>query len=102
MHVAGGVEQQAFRLGPVSPGAPRLLVVVLQAEGQVVVDHVAHVGLVDAHAKGVGRHHHAGAVIEEVVLVAVALLGREPGVVARGEKPLLAQLVADLLDGAPA
>ena len=89
MDVAGRVEQ-------------RLLVVVLKAERQVVVRHIVHVGLVDAHAKGVGRHHHAGAVVEEVLLVALTLLGGQAGVVARGGKPLVAQQVTHFFHGAPA
>ena len=41
--VTGGVEQQALGRGAVPAGASRLLVVVLQAAGHVVVHHVADV-----------------------------------------------------------
>ena len=102
MDVAGRVKQEAVGARSVAAGAPCLLVVVLQRERQVVVGNIAHVGLVDPHAKGVGRHHHAGPVVEEVVLVAFALARREPRVVARGGQPLVPQQFADLLDGAPA
>lgn len=100
--VSGRVEQQAFGPRPVSAGATRLLVVVLERERQVVVGDVAHVALVDAHAKGVRGYHDGGAVIDEVGLVALALLGRQTCVVARGGDTVLAQHVADVLDGSAA
>ena len=45
-------QQMAAGRVAIAAGAARLLVVGLNALGHVVVDHVAHVGLVDAHAKG--------------------------------------------------
>ena len=39
----------------VSAGASRLLEIVLQRAGYVRVNHQAHIGLIDAHAKRVGR-----------------------------------------------
>mmetsp|Transcript_13468 Transcript_13468/g.33934 ORF Transcript_13468/g.33934 Transcript_13468/m.33934 type:complete len:340 (-) Transcript_13468:336-1355(-) len=42
---------------PVAAGSPRLLVERLQALREVEVHHHAHVGLVDAHAKGDGGRH---------------------------------------------
>ncbi len=102
MHVAGGVEEHALRLGAVASGAARLLVVVLQAAREIVVGDVAHVRFVDAHAEGVRGHHDPRAVVEEVVLVALPLAGGKSGVVPRGKKPMGAQVVADLLDGATA
>ena len=99
VHVAGGVEQKALGRRSVASGAPGLLVVVLQAARDVVVDDVVDVRLVDAHAEGVRGDHHAGAVVEEVILVAVALCRREARVVARGRDATRAQKLAELLDG---
>ena len=99
MHVAGGVEQKALGRRSVASGAPGLLVVVLQAARDVVVDDVVDVRLVDAHAEGVRGDHHAGAVVEEVILVAVALCCREACVVARRSDAARAQKLAELLDG---
>ena len=96
--VSGGVEQKALRLGAVASRAAGLLVVVLERERQVVVDDVVDVALVDAHAKGVGGHHNGLAVVEEVVLVGLALGGGEARVVARGCHAVLAKHVADVLD----
>ena len=53
----------------VPPGAARLLIVALQILGHVVVDDEPDVGLVDAHAEGVGGHHDADPVVEEIVLI---------------------------------
>ena len=98
--VSRGIEQQAFRARAVAAGTACLLIVVLEGERQIVVDDVAHVALVDAHAKGIRRHHDRLAVEEEILLVALSLLGRKAGVVARRRKACLAEGVAHLLDGA--
>ena len=63
--------------------------------------HVADVGLVDAHAEGVGGHHDRGRIVHEGPLVALALLGGEPRVVAGGRDAALAQVVAHLLHRRP-
>ena len=91
------VQEDAVRRLAVPPGPARLLVVGLQAFGHVVVDHVADVGLVDAHAEGVGGHHHGFAVELEVVLIPLALLRLQPRVVAGGGHPSGLQRLAHLL-----
>ena len=72
-HVARGVQQHAPGRRAVPPGAARLLVVALEVAGHIVVDHHPHVGLVDAHAEGVGGHHHLHPVVEELFLVSAAV-----------------------------
>ena len=49
--VSEAMEQKASRRLPVPAGSAALLVVVLQGLGHRLVDHEAHVRLVDAHAK---------------------------------------------------
>ena len=61
-------QQMAAGRVAIAAGAARLLVVGLNALGHVVVDHVAHVGLVDAHAKGVGGNHHLDIVVDKGAL----------------------------------
>ena len=51
----------------VAPGAADLLPVGLQRAGRIGVDDEAHVGLVDPHAEGDGRHHHRGVGLEELL-----------------------------------
>ena len=81
-YVGRGVEQHAVGALPVAPGASGLLVIRLQALGHVVVDDEVHVGLVYAHAEGVGGHHDALAVKAEVVLIASALIVFQTSVIA--------------------
>ena len=56
----------------VAASATSLLVVGLDTLGHVVVNHVAHVGLVDAHAKGVGGNHHLDIVVDKGALALAA------------------------------
>ena len=56
-----------------------------------------HVGLVDSHAKGVGRHHNRLAVIEKILLIGGALFFNKSGVVSCGRISFLTQSIADVL-----
>ena len=100
-HVLAAVEQDAAGLGPVPPGPARLLVVAFQVLWHIVVDHQGDVGLVDAHAEGVGGDHNGLPVVEEILLIGLALLVGEAGVVAGGGEALPAEELADLLHGLP-
>jgi hypothetical protein len=72
--------EQAERLGgqPVATCSAGLLVVALDVLGAVVVDHEAHVGLVDAHAERDGGHDDLDLVAQERVLHARALGAGRP------------------------
>ena len=72
--VRQAVEHVRFRGLAVAPGAADLLVVRLDAAGQIGVQHVAHVRLVDAHAEGDGGHHHHSHIGHESVLVRLPVL----------------------------
>ena len=65
----------------VAAGAPDLLVVALDAFGQVVMHHEAHIGLVDAHPEGDRRHDDLDIIPDEGFLVAAALIILQPGMV---------------------
>ena len=85
---------------PVAPGAAGLLVVGLDAGRDRHVPDRAHVGLVDAHAEGVGGDDHVDRVLaarHEAPLHHRALVAFHPGVV--GERPQAgaAQLLGDLV-----
>ena len=75
-------QQMAAGWVAITAGAARLLVVGLDALGHVVVDHVAHVGLVDAHAKGVGGNHHLDIVVDKGALALAAGVITHAGMVA--------------------
>ena len=80
----------------ITAGAARLLVVCLDALGHVVVDHVAHVGLVDAHAKGVGGNHHLNVVVDKGTLALAAGVVAHAGMVATHANAAGAQCLGKL------
>ena len=92
------VEQDAVRRFAVAPGAARLLIIAFHVLRHIIMTYKGHVGLVDAHAEGVGRDHDGLAVIEEIVLIGEAFLGVESGVVARGRQAAAQQHIAHLFD----
>ena len=77
LHLEVGVvvEQQAARRRLVAPGAAGLLQVVLERAGGVEMDHRAHVGLVTAHAEGIGGGDHPQRAGKKILLHP-ALVGR--------------------------
>ena len=80
----------------IAAGAARLLVVGFDALGHVVVDHVAHVGLVDAHAKGVGGNHHLDIVVDKGALALATGIVAHAGMVAANANAAGAQCLGKL------
>ena len=80
----------------IAAGSTRLLVVGLDALGHVVVDHVAHVGLVDAHTKGVGGNHHLDIVVDKGALALPAGVVAHAGMVAANANAAGAQCLGKL------
>ena len=79
--VGGRVEQQALGVEAVAAGAAGLLLVVLERLGRAGVDDEAHVRSIDAHAEGDGGDDDVGALVDEGVLVARALVVGQAGVI---------------------
>lgn len=69
----------------VASRTPRLLIISLQRLGNIVMDHIAHVGFVDTHAESDRGHDHVGPLHQEVVLVGRTCLGIHTGVI--GQSP---------------
>ena len=63
--------------------SPRFLIVVFQICRHIIVDHEPHVGLVDAHTEGIGRHHDLHPVVEEIVLILPPGIRIQLGMVSR-------------------
>ena len=97
LYVLVAVVGYAQALLSVASGAPGLLVVALYALGDVVVDHEAHVGLVDAHSEGYGGHYHVDLLHQELVLVLGPGLRVESGMVGQGLDAVDAQQRRQLL-----
>ena len=81
LDVLVAVEGHALAFTAITACAPGLLIIALEALGDVVVDHEAHIGLVDAHAEGDGSYDHIHILHEELVLVAGALAGVHASVI---------------------
>ena len=80
----------------IAAGAARFLVVCLDALGHVVVDDVAHVGLIDAHSKGVGGDHHLNVVVDKGTLTLAAGVVAHAGMVAAHANAAGAQCLGKL------
>ena len=80
----------------IAAGAARFLVVCLDALGHVVVNHIAHVGLVDTHAKGVGGNHHLNVVVDKGTLALAAGIVAHAGMVAANANAAGAQRLGKL------
>ena len=90
-------QQHAVGHLAVAARAAGFLVVGLEVARHLVVHDEAHVGLVDAHAEGVGGDHHAAVAAHERVLAGVALQRRHAAVIARDRFAGGAQPVVHLL-----
>ena len=68
------VEEYGFGRKPVSASASYLLVKTLDAFWEIVVNDVANVAFINAHAESNGRTDHIDAVIDEVFLYSCPLI----------------------------
>ena len=68
----------------IAPAAAGFLVVAFDVARHVHMCHKAHIGLVNAHAKRNGGHHHNAFFTQEAVLVQLAHLRRQARVVRQG------------------
>src|SRR5215470_5687630 len=55
--IGGGIKRDAFRGCTVATGASDLLPIGFDRCRRICVDHIAYVGLIDAHAESDGGHH---------------------------------------------
>ena len=96
-HVLQAEQQNAVRRLAVASGASCLLIIALDVFGHIEVYDKAHIGLVNAHTKGVGRYHDPFAVIDEILLIPQPLVVGQAGVIARRRIALFAEEIADSL-----
>ena len=69
------VEQHRFRGETVAARAPNLLIKTLDALGEIVMDDITDIALVDAHAECDCRTHDIDIVVDEILLHIVAFFG---------------------------
>ena len=65
------------------------------------MDHEAHVGLINAHAEGVGRHNETGAAIKPRLLIIITVLLRHAAVVFCCPDAGVSKLCVQRVDGPP-
>ena len=75
------IEQYRIGRSAVSSGTSYLLIEALDALRHVVVNHPAHIALVDTHSEGDGSAHHLYLVHLETFLNGCSLLGGESGMI---------------------
>ena len=95
------IKGNATSLAAVAAGTSGLLIVSLQTFRYVVVNHEAHVRLVNAHAEGDGGHNHVHLFLQEGVLVVgprggihARMIGQGPDVVGHEQFGQLLDLLA--------
>ena len=75
-------QQQTLRRLAVATSTTRFLVIRLQRTRHIVMDNVAHIRFVDAHAKRIGGHHDGSVIQHKRLLRIGALLNRKTRMVA--------------------
>ena len=96
--VARAEIENAARALAIAAGAPGFLVVALERFRQVVVHDPAHIGFVDAHAKGDGGDDHLRIIANERFLVVAARACIETGVIGQCADAVGLQLRGELID----
>ena len=86
----------------VSSGPSRLLVITLDALGNVIMDHKTHVGLVYSHSEGDGGHNHVYILHQEGILVLRPGPGIQPSMVRQGLYSVDREEGGEFLDLLPA
>ena len=97
LHVVPGIEEKAARRFPVASGAAGFLQVVLQGGRDVGVNDQPHVGLVDAHAEGVGGGDDFQLPVDEALLHVLPGVWSEAGMEVIGADVLVSQELRYLL-----
>ena len=67
-HILRRIKQNTLSRLSVTSGTPRLLIIIFNTRGHIVMQDKTHVGFVNAHAKCVGRHNHLRPVVDKILL----------------------------------
>ena len=88
-------QQDDTRFLAVTPRPSGFLVIAFDVFGHVVVVNGPHIAFVDSHPESIRCDHDRFAVEQEIILVPLALVFRQPGMVQRHSKAFLFQFFLD-------
>ena len=91
------IEQDSLCRQAITASPSSFLIIGFDIARNVIVDHKAHVGLVDPHAESHGRHHDLDIITLERFLDPGPLIMLHPGMICRRTDSTLIELFADLL-----
>ena len=92
------VKRDAVPARSVAAGPARLLIIAFEALGNIVMDHVAHVGFVDTHAESDRRDDHIHLLVQKLVLIRGARRRVHTGVIGSHFDIVGGQQLRKLLD----
>ena len=98
LYILIAVERQTMALSAVAPRASGLLIIPFERLGYVVMDHISHVRLVDAHAEGYRSHDDVDTLHKEIVLIACPRLRIHAGMVRQSLDAVRNEQFGQLLD----
>ena len=92
------IKGQAVSSAAVAARAARLLIIAFEGLGNIVMDYITHVGLVDTHAESDRRDDHIDLLIQESILIRRTGNGIHAGMVRRHLDAVGGQQFGQLLD----
>ena len=96
-HILPAVEQDTFRRISVTACTACFLIIAFHVLWHIIMNDIAHIGLVDPHSKCIGGYHHTTAVIDKIILIVPAFLIGKSCMVSGSRDAVTDQLSTDLL-----
>ena len=84
LHVPRGVQQNALRIRSVASGTARFLIICLDALRHIIMNHIRNIRFIDSHTERVRRNDDGTSIIDKRVLIGMALLLVQSGMIAGG------------------
>src|SRR5699024_2812586 len=90
-------QKQAIRLQSITPGASNLLIIGFNIFRHIVMDHKAHIRLVDTHSKGNSGYNNVRFIPNKSILISHAFAFSKSGMIGKGVKTIGIQIVGQLI-----
>ena len=100
-HVSNIIEKDTFPRSSVPARSAGLLIIILHAPGQIIVNDETHIRLVDPHAERAGRDDQADTAPDPVFLTFFPFAGRKPPMVEGCRDPVLIELFGERFRSLP-